>query len=324
MSDLEIQEHYTAPADGWSLHLKRTRSPRHFRPDTRPLVIVPGYGMNAFIFGFHPRGTSMERCLAEAGHEVWSVNLRHQGPSRSLGARPAPPSLRAWAEADLRRAVDRILEVTHTRAGKVVLVGCSLGGSIAYAHLALVRDHRVGGLVTIGAPLRWTEVHPVLKVAFASPRVAGALKLRGTRRLARMALPYLRNAPWLLSIYMNARHVDLSAAAEMARTVDDPHPQVNREIAEWIGARDLVFGGVNVTEAMRRVDVPLLIVSSNRDGIVPKSATLSPVAVWGGRDVEVLHVGDDEHWFAHADLFIADTSPDKVFAPIARWADRLQ
>ena len=80
--DLEVREQYAPTSDGWSLHLRRTRLPGCFDPATKPLLIVPGYGMNSFIFSYHPRNTSMERCLAEAGFEVWSVNLRGQGPSR--------------------------------------------------------------------------------------------------------------------------------------------------------------------------------------------------------------------------------------------------
>ena len=115
-TDLVVREHFTENVDGWSLHLKSTLAPERFRPATRPLVIVPGYGMNAFIFGYHPRGTSMERCLAEAGFEVWSVNLRRQGPTRRIAKDAEPPSLRSYAERDLTVAVDEILALTATRA----------------------------------------------------------------------------------------------------------------------------------------------------------------------------------------------------------------
>jgi pimeloyl-ACP methyl ester carboxylesterase len=323
-SGLAIREVFSAPVDGWALHLKRTISPAHLRPERRPLVIVPGYGMNAFIFGFHPRGTSMERCLAEAGFEVWSINLRRQGPSRRVGPRAGVPSLRAYAEADITAAIEAIGKHTETRAdGRVVLLGCSLGGALAFAHLALVPDHRVAAVCAIGAPLRFVDLHPAIKLAFGSPRLVRQLRLAGTRHLARFALPLLSRAPWALGIYMNTAHVDLSKAAEMARTVDDPHPRVNSDIAKWIGAGDLVLGGKNVTEAMRSVEIPLQLVVSNRDGITPELAALSPLDVWGGKDIEVVRVGDDAEWFAHADLFIADSAPAKVFAPIARWAARV-
>ncbi len=321
MASLDIREIDAGPVGGWMLRCKGTSSPSALRPDRPPLVIVPGYGMNAFIFGFHPRGTSMERCLAEAGFEVWSVNLRAQGPSREHG-RADEPSLRAYAEEDLPAALEAILAHTRTTPGRVVLIGCSLGGSIAYAHLARVPTSPVAAVCTIGAPLRLEALHPAVRFAFGSPRLVELIRLRGARKLAGLALPLVRHVPQLLSIYMNAAHVDLSAAAELVRTVEDPVPRVNRDIAEWIASTDLVVGGTNVTDAMRSQRVPLLLVVSNRDGIVPERATLSVRDVWAG-PVEVLRVGDEDRWFAHADLFIADSAPERVFAPIARWAGGL-
>ena len=321
MVSLDIREISAGPVGGWMLHCKCTFAPAALRKDRHPLVIVPGYGMNAFIFGFHPRGTSMERCLAEAGFEVWSVNLRAQGPSRRLG-RAEDPSLRAYAEEDLPAALEAILAHTHSTTGRAVLIGCSLGGSIVYAHLARVPRSPVAAICTIGAPLRMDDLHPLVRFAFGSPRLVERLKLRGARRLAGLALPLIRHAPQLLSIYMNAAHVDLSAASELVRTVEDPVPRVNRDIAEWIASKDLLMGGTNVSDAMRDQRVPLLLVLSNRDGIVPERAALCVQDRWGG-PCEVLRVGDDDRWFAHADLFIADTAPERVFAPLARWAGGL-
>jgi pimeloyl-ACP methyl ester carboxylesterase len=310
---------HAATRDGWLLDLKRTYSPAHFRPDTRPLVIIPGYGMNAFIFGFHPRGTSMERALAEAGFEVWSANLRRQGASRAASEGAPGPSLRAYAEQDVRAIVDTVVAGTRTGFRAVSIIGASLGGSIAYAYLALHDEPRVHSLVAIGSPLQWREVHPALRLAFSSPRLVGALAFSGTRNLARVGLRALTRYPSLLSIYMNAGHVDLSAASTLVETVEDPIPRVNADIARWMKARDMVLGGVNVTRALARVDLPLLLVVSNRDGIVPESANLAVQDAWGGRDVEILRVGDERDWYAHADLFVSHQSAEKVFAPIARW-----
>ena len=315
-------EHLTVDTpDGWRLDLKRTAEAERPLVGRRPILIIPGYGMNAFIFGFHPRGTSMERCLAEAGFEVWSANLRGQGPSHRIRPDAPGPSIRAYAETDVTAVVRAVRERTRTKASAVDLVGASLGGSIAYAHLALVRDTPVHGLIAIGAPLRWTEIHPVLGTAFASAWLAGNLVIRGVRPVMRAAAPMLRWYPELLSIYMNPGHVDLAAIDEMLNTVEDPNPRVNRDIAKWIRARDLVLRSLNVTEVLRERtwDRPLLVVVSNRDGIVPEAANLSVLGAWAGSDVQVLRVGDDENWYAHADLFVGNDAPRVLFAPMAAW-----
>lgn len=307
-------------SDGWRLHVQRTRRTSGSDPRRRPLLIVPGYGMNGFIFGFHPRGTSLESHLAESGIEVWTADLRAQGHSRPLGRHAATPTLEGYAAKDLPALVDLVLRETATRdARRVDVLGASLGGSITFAHLALTADHRVGSVVAVGSPLVWLDVPLVLRVPFASRRLAGALPIRGTRRLASLVLPVVRHAPGMLGMYMNASHVDLGAASELVRTVEDPVPAVNRDLAAWMKNGHLVLGGVDVTRALARERGPLLTVLSNRDGIVPERAALSAGEAWGGNDVTTLRIGDDADWYAHADLFVGNEAPERVFEPIARW-----
>jgi len=305
--------------DGWQLHLERTRSPAHLDRALRPVVIIPGYGMNGFIFGFHPRGTSLTKHLAEAGLEVWVANLRRQGASRAMHRKPGVPALRTLAEVDVTSALDAVLEHTETTAKDVSIIGCSLGGSIAYAHLALVDRPKVGALVTVGSPLRWVDISPLFALPSRLPRLLAMLRMSGTRRLAGTVLPLLARAPRLLSIYMNAAHVDLSCAAELAKTVEDAHPRTNHDLARWIAARDMILRGVNVTDAMKDQNIPLLVVIGNRDGIVPEQSALSAIEAWGGSDAEVLKVGTPDDWYAHADLFIGNDAPSVVFDPIAKW-----
>lgn len=316
---IEVEEHGATTSDGWSLHLKRTVDPSRLQRSRRPLLIVPGYGMNGFIFGFHPRGTSLERHLAEAGLEVWTASLRAQGRSRALAPGADGPSLRGYAERDLPAIIDAVLARTASSSDRVDALGASLGGSITFAHLALVRPHRIASVVAVGSPLRWEEIPPVLRVPFASRRLAGAVRISGARRAASLVLPIVRHAPALLGMYMNAAHVDLAAAAQLVQTVEDPHPRVNRDLASWMRARDMVLRGVNVTDALRAEQGPLMLVLANRDGIVPESVARSAARAWGGRDVTALRIGDPHDWYAHADLFVGHDSPSLVFDPIARW-----
>ena len=63
--------------------------------------------------------------------------------------------------------------------------------------------------------------------------------------------------------------VDIRFIDQMIPTVDDPNRLLNRQIAEWIGTRDLLLDGVDITKAQSRVTTPLLCVLANADGIVP-------------------------------------------------------
>lgn len=275
--------------------------------------------MNGFIFGFHPRGTSLEGHFAEHGIETWTVNLRGQGRSVATRKDATAPTLERYAEEDVTRAIELVLRETTSRRDRVDVLGASLGGSITFAHLALRPSHHVGSVVAVGSPLVWENVPLFLRVPFASRRVAGALRFRGTRALASMVLPVVQRAPGLLSVYMNASHVDLGAASELVRTVEDPEPTVNRDIAAWMKGGHLVLRGIDVTRALGAEKAPLLVVLANRDGVVPEHVARSAVSAWGGPDVTTLRIGTDDDWYAHADLFVGDDAPRVVFEPIERW-----
>lgn len=281
------------------------------------MLLIPGYCMNTTPLVYHPNGPSLVEFLAEDGIEVWTANLRGQGDTRSIGGQ-RNVGFEKLALVDLATAVDAVLDRTTTGADRVDLVGCSLGGTFCYTYLAHRPDAPVGALVGMGAPLRWTKRHPFLALACAAPRLVGAVRVVGTRSAARRMLPLASRFSRLMGIYMNTAHVDLSDPERLVETVEDPIPRLNEQIARWIGGVDLVVEGVNVTDAIRRIERPILSIYANRDGIVPPHAATAVAEVTDGR-ADLLPVGDDETWYAHTDLFVGRTSQDVVFAPLSGW-----
>jgi pimeloyl-ACP methyl ester carboxylesterase len=225
-----------------------------------------------------------------------------------------------YAHEDVLAAIDFVLATSEGGHDRLDVLGASLGGSITFTHLsrAAQRD-RIASVIAIGSPLRWETVPLVLRLPFASRRIAGLVRVSGARRLASTILPLVKRAPAVLAMYMNAAHVDLDAASDLVRTVEDPDPVVNRDLAGWMKEKDLVVDGVNVTRAMADVTHPLLLVVANEDGIVPERVATSAARAWGGRDVTTLRIGTPNDWYAHADLFVGHESPTLVFAPIERW-----
>lgn len=312
-------EHFIPNHDGWHLALTQTWDEATLRKDSRPVLIVPGYGMNSFIFGYHPRGTSLEGALAEGGLEVWRVDLRAQGSSRSVGGGDVY-GLADLAVTDLGAAIDAVLDRTKTGASTAAVIGASLGGSLLFGHVAAVPHHKVGTMVSVGAPVRWVKIHPLLRAAFGSPRLVGLVRFRRSRELAAFFLPHvLAHTPWLLSVYMNPEHVDTSALKELVRTVEDPNRYVNREIAQWIRTRELVIRGATVSRALAGMSTPLLCVVAKADGIVPPETAAFPYHAIGSPDRTLLEVGTDTLKLAHADLFISNHAHERVFAPVRDW-----
>jgi pimeloyl-ACP methyl ester carboxylesterase len=310
---------YVPTGDGWELRLKRVVSRRHFRPDLRPLAIVPGYGMNAFIFGYHPNGASMERFLAERGFEVWSLYLRGQEGTRRLGGSNRF-GMADLAIKDLEACFHHILEATETLgADRVDSIGCSLGGTYQFIHATCVPDHVMGSIVAIGAPLAWRQAHPIIRFLFGHPGIAGSIPFAFTRELAGLVFPLLLRIPAVLKLYMHPEITDVSKIRTLIQTVENPIARINAEIAHWIQDQDLIVNGKNVTEEMRRVTNPLLLVVANADGIVPRDTVMSAYEASGAEVKDVLAVGSRSVPMAHADLFVSRCCHELVFAPMADW-----
>jgi pimeloyl-ACP methyl ester carboxylesterase len=321
MAELVVRRHLIPNHDGWRLAVKQTFAPERLRRGWRPLVIVPGYGMNSFIFGYHPRGRSMEAYLAESGFEVWSLNLRGQGESERFERDKGSGSgFRDLALTDLGASVRAILRLTETTCDRVDAIGCSLGATLVFIYAALTPDPRLGAIVSAGGALRLDEVHPAVRLLGLVPDLVGLVPVTGIRPLARKVLPLLVRLPWLMSIYIHPRIIDMSKANELARTVESPNRELNREIALWIRAKDVVLDGRNVTEEFAgRVRVPLLSVVANGDGVVPRASALSAHERGRMEVREVLEVGTQKVPIAHADLFVSDYAESWFFQPMGAW-----
>lgn len=284
------------------------------------MIIVPGYGMNSFIFGFHPNGTSMEEHLARAGLEIFSVDLREQGRSTAEIGAHLDYGFAELAVDDVRTAIAKVLELTRTGATEVDLVGVSLGAAFVFAHIACEPKTPVRCIVSMGGLVTWVKIHPLIRLAFASPALVSKVRVSNARELARKILPVVaRRLPKALSIYMHAQSTDLSQADVMAQTVENPNPNVNRDIATWIGERELVVRGVNVSRSVPAMTNPLLSFVAREDGIVPPETARWPHDSIGSTDKVLVEVGEPDTPIAHADLFVSRISHEKVFTPLARF-----
>ena len=302
---------------GWRLAMTRVRPDEAVPLAKRPVLIVPGYGMNSYIFGFHPSGPSMVDCFATRGIETWTVDLRGQG--RSIRGRGTNRyGLADLAIEDLGAAIAYVLANTATGSPTVDVIGCSLGTALTFAHISCVPDAPVHALVSMAGLVTWKGSHPLVRFAFGSPRLVGLMRIRNTRRIARLALPVVsRIAPSLLSVYLNAESTDLTQVAKLVQTVEDPHPVINREIAEWIKRRDLVIRGVNVSQMLPSIDKPFFCVVANDDGIVLPVTSRHTYDAIGSKTKRLLLVGDPEQPIAHADLFLCNGAQERIFSPIA-------
>lgn len=309
---------------GWFLDVKHVVDLQNHDPQKAPIVFIPGYCMNTFILDYHPTSQTLVRYLASCGYEVFTANLRGQGSSRQQGAYRRPSfGFEHWCLEDLPVIFETVQERSYSTSEKINAIGCSMGASIIWGWLAHQPDeHVLGTMISIGGPFRWEEVHPLMQVAFGSPALAGVLDIRGVRAAARAALPVIQRVPKLASYYLNTELVDVRKADELVKTIDDPVPKLNRQIAVWMRRKDFQVHGKNVTEALRGSDIPTFAIWGNGDGIVPArtAGSIADVAT----NVQTLEVGDERFPYAHADLFISRDALEKVWTPMRQWLDDRQ
>jgi pimeloyl-ACP methyl ester carboxylesterase len=220
---------------------------------------------------------------------------------------------------DLGAVLDAVPRHSALPPGPVDAIGCSLGATYVFMQAAWRPDAPLRRLVNLGGPLSWTTAHPLVRALAQLP--LGLPAMRGTRTLARLALPAIARVPGALDLYLNPRICDLSRPESLVNTVDDPVARINFEIARWIRQRDLVLDRRNLTTDLARVAHPLLTIVANADGIVPEAVVRTGDETIGApaHARRVVVAGDAATPMAHADLFISEPAERAVFAPLAAW-----
>jgi pimeloyl-ACP methyl ester carboxylesterase len=136
-----VMEIRAAPLGAGALGLVRTRP--EARPPRAAVLLIHGYAQNRHAW--HLSRRSFQAYLAEAGYDVWAIDLRGAGRSRALGAPPA-----RHFEDFVREDVPRALETIEAASGArtAFLVGHSLGAAVACS-VAGRHPERVRGVVTL-------------------------------------------------------------------------------------------------------------------------------------------------------------------------------
>jgi pimeloyl-ACP methyl ester carboxylesterase len=317
---VERRTQYIDNGHGWRLALHRFVEPARLKRGGRPLVIVPGFAMNSFIFSYHPRGVSLVEYLAGRGHEVWTVDLRAQGETERRGGHFRFGLVDVGLH-DVSVALAGVLRHSTLGASAVDAVGCSLGGTFLFMQAAWNPEAPIARLVNVGGPLRWERTHPVVRALASYPPLYRALRLRGTRRMACRVLPLAARIPGALHPYLHPAICDLSSPEMLCRTVEDPVPRVNEQIARWIRDRDLLDAGRNLTDGARAIRLPLLTIVANADGVVPPETARSGHEVVASARRHLVTAGDAHHPMAHGDLFVSDLAEASVFRPLADWLE---
>ncbi len=310
--------------DGWSLALHRYPIPPGLPPRRRPVVLCHGLANNRTTLDLIAGG-SLARAIADAGFDVWVVELRGHGDSRR-GPPGSSPSRRTFDD-HVRRDLPALLRRVRDRTGGagVSWVGHSLGGMVAYAHLgrggdgidrlvaiASPGDMRRRGLVGAGASLS-ACVLPFPQVYLRTFGGAQAALCGGYDPL-QLNRSFFRKE----NLSLEERRLLRATALENVSRGE------LRQLRRWSNERtfDSLDGVDDYAASLSRIAVPALLVSGSRDAIAPPDTVEFVHARLGSADRTHRVFGrasGDPHDWGHVDLVAGARAAREVFPGIVDW-----
>jgi polyhydroxyalkanoate synthase len=296
-------------------HSMRHETPMH----PTPIILVPPLMVRPYVFDLRP-DHSMVRTLRNAGYDVYIVDLGV--PDEDDEA----VRLDDYVLDYLPTCIDACL--AHSKASQVTLAGYCMGGIFALLHVATHHDERVAGLVTIGAPIDFSEMGAI------------SLAARLGQRLTDPLMDLIGNVP---SEFVNVgfkllggtkvitRYVDLVTNLwdyEYLRGFDSvyawggdfiPYPkeafkQMVRDFVAGDKLRkgELTFGGKQVD--LGAVKCPVLAFAGKRDDVATLGSTRAILQHVGSRDIEFREVPG-----GHIGVVAGSKAPVAVWGPMVEW-----
>jgi pimeloyl-ACP methyl ester carboxylesterase len=324
--------HFAPTRDGWRIAL-------HHRPPPRsghgtPVLLCHGMGSNRFnVDG--PGRVSLARHLNRAGYDVWVLELR--GAGRSRRRLQLPPAGYAWTFEDyVHHDVPAALHLVRELTGqeRLLWVGHSLGGMIAYASLITPAADAFAGVVTLASPGmtdvghetidRWVRLRRLLWLAPARLRlrVAACLGSPFAGVVAATAPNVVRDWLW------HPDNLDLDVARFMLRYgIEDLPRSLLVEFARWYEAKRMSdhYDLFSFGDHLERIRVPILVIAGGRDRLTPPADLERLVGRVGSPDKTFWiagHASGLAHEYSHVDLVLGRHAPDEIYPVVTEWLDK--
>lgn len=315
-----VADHDFTKSEGVPLALLRKRS-AEVREPIATVVLLHGYGQNRYAW--HLPSRSVSCYLADAGFDVFSLELRGHGRSRHLGAHP-PADVRHYVDEDVPAAIDEIQKLTDGRP--VFMVGHSLGGLISYAAAPLLPG-RIAGVVTLGSPYRFTKGSTILGLVGSSmlaldKRISlghGALELKPLAELLRVTrglietvpLPIRGFAPGSMEPQVINQHMALAMDSGSIAVMRNMFLSAarSRQSGRRLGGMDEYADAFEAAE-----DLPLLIIAGAKDDLAPP-ASVEPGYQASRSNDKTYRVFPQ----GHIDLLVGRDCPQTIWPLVDSW-----
>ncbi len=314
--------------DGWKLAIYRYRG----EDGGAPVLLCHGLGINRHDLDAPDEEISVARYLHGRGHDVWVVELRGAGRSRS----PRWPLRRRkpWDFDDhVHRDVPAILRhvLDATGAPSLHWVGHSMGGMLAYAALEHYDDALFASVTTIGSPAFTAMRHPWVDVMYRGRPALGLVRWLPYRRFGQA----LALNPWLLhwavgELAANPHNLDRRHLARLVRVgLYDLPAELLDQFAGWYVGEGFARtdGLLDYHAHLGRIRAPVLFIAGVADRLSPIEDLRQVFDAVASDDKELLLVGRETGFstdYGHIDLVFGKRAREEVYPHIARWIEARQ
>jgi len=271
-------------------------------------------------------GASLARYLAARGLDVWAIDLRNHGDSRTRpkdGEKVAEVGFDDYVRKDAPAAV--ALVRSRTGAPAVLWVGHSMGGMVGYGLLGRGAPD-VAALVAIASPGSVHEEGLVRFIAGAAS-VTSVLPQLHSRALTRMHAAVFGG--WVEWHYDNLiyNRVNLSGHERrllIGTAVDNLTRAESRQFRGWMKHDTFVSrdGHDDYAANLSKIRVPALLVSGTADRLVPSPNVQFVMEHLGSTDKTHRIFGrseGDAHDWGHVDLIAGKLAQKEVWPEIGAW-----
>ncbi|MFT4974988.1 MAG: polyhydroxyalkanoate synthase [Myxococcota bacterium] len=282
-----------------------------------PVLLVHGFAQNRY--SWHTSGRSMSAWLAAAGFDVWNLELRGHGRSRSDG------------QLGAEQFADYVADVLHAAAclpARAAWIGHSLGGAAIYG-AAAVAPEASWGVIGLGGLYGFAQHNWLMRILCRSTRriveTPGGALLQNLQVRTRMGGGLL------------ARVYSLSDVAGYAIPLSGWWPgSIEEDLLEERLTRGFDWTSVTVWMEMSRwgagapfdydplwqqADVPLLVMLGDKDHLLTPGDGRLAFDRSPSRDKTLTILDDfrnETHW-GHLDLILGRHARRHVWTPIRDW-----
>lgn len=292
------------------------------QPIATPVLLIPPLMVRPYVYDLRPEH-SLVRTLRNAGFDVFVVDFGVPDEE------DADIRLDDYVVDYLPKCIDRALEVSG--APQLSLLGYCMGGIFALLHVATYADARVRNLVTIGAPVDFTEMGVIsvagrLGVVVIDQlmdrlgNVPGALSslgfkvMSGTRSLSKYA-----------DLLVNLSDESYVRGFDAINTwVNDliPYPKeaFKQMVKDVVSSNKLVTGELcfdGRPADLKTIHCPLLAFAGESDNIATPRATKRIVDIVSSEDKSFHSVPG-----GHVGVIAGSHAPQYVWSPLADWLRR--